>query len=90
MEGSFGWGWVVDLKFVFHCLKPINTDIKYFLLKVEISNLGVLKESIAEIPNFIQSKIILFLRNRQERIKDNKIMKIDRKLKLHVMNVVFK
>ena len=43
-----------------------------------------------EIPNFIQSKITLFLRNRQERIKDNKVMKIDRKLKLHVMNVVFK
>ena len=47
MEGSFGWGWVVDLKFVLHSLKPINTDIKYFLLKVEISNPGVLKESIA-------------------------------------------
>ena len=47
MEGSFGWGWVVDLKFVFHSLKLINTDIKYFLLKVEISNPGVLKESIA-------------------------------------------
>ena len=40
MEGSFGWGWVVDLKFVFHLLKPINTAMKYFLLKVEISNLG--------------------------------------------------
>ena len=48
MEGSFGWGWVVDLKFVFHSLKPINTDLKYFLLKVEISNPGVLKESIAD------------------------------------------
>ena len=48
MEGSFGWGWVVDLKFVFHLLKPINTAMKYFLLKVEISNPGVLKESIAE------------------------------------------
>ena len=43
MEGSFGWGWVVDLKFVFHLLKPINTAMKYFLLKVEISNPGVLK-----------------------------------------------
>ena len=48
MEGSFGWGWVVDLKFVFHLLKPINTAMKYFLLKVEISNPGVLKESIAK------------------------------------------
>ena len=47
MEGSFGWGWVVDLKFVFHLLKPINTAMQYFLLKVEISNPGVLKESIA-------------------------------------------
>ena len=47
MEGSFGWGWVVDLKFDFHCLKQINTAIRYFLLKVEISNPGVLKESIA-------------------------------------------
>ena len=47
MEGSIGWGWVVGLKFVFHLLKPINTAMKYFLLKVEISNPGVLKESIA-------------------------------------------
>ena len=51
MEGCFGWGWVVDLKFVFHSLKPINTHIKYFLLKVEISNPGVLKESIATLIN---------------------------------------
>ena len=47
MEGSVAWGWVVDLKFDFHCLKPIDTAIRYFLLKVEISNPGVLKESIA-------------------------------------------
>ena len=51
MEGSFGWEWVVDLKFVLHSLKPTNTDIKYFLLKVEISNPGVLKESIAKVFN---------------------------------------
>ena len=46
----------MDLKFVFHSLKPINTDIKYFPLKVEISNPWVLNESIAHF--FIEIEII--------------------------------
>ena len=68
MEGSFGWGWVVDLKFVFHLLKPINTAMKYFLLKVEISNPGVLKESIAKVNN---EKSIITRPNRSTRSEDH-------------------
>ena len=43
----------MDLKFDFHRLKPINTALRYFLLKVEISNPGVLKESIANFSKIL-------------------------------------
>ena len=65
-------------------------ELRNFLEEVTVVMKLRWKAREIEIPNFIQSKITQFLKNKQEKIKDNKVMKIDRKLKLRVMDLVFK
>ena len=65
-------------------------ELRSFLEEVTVVMKLRWKAREIEIPNFIQSKITQFLKNKQEKIKDNKVMKIDRKLKLRVMDLVFK
>ena len=65
-------------------------ELRNFLEEVSVVMKLRWKAREIEIPNFIQSKITQFLKNKQEKIKDNKVMKIDRKLKLRVMDLVFK